>query len=100
MIRGLPAVAAAAAVDHHPDRPVVGVDLHFDEVIAAADRAELRCGLVASSRDAPGVQPRLVDGDVLALADVGTHADRGGPVAEDVLDLPVGDPQCCTPTAY
>ena len=61
VIRRLPAVAAAAAMDHHPDRAVVAVDLHLDEVIAAADRAELRQRLVARAADAIGIERRLVD---------------------------------------
>src|SRR5574340_1007966 len=43
----LPAVAARAAVDHDPDLAGVLVDLHLDEVVAAADRAELRDHLAA-----------------------------------------------------
>ena len=51
VVRRLPAVAAAAAVDHDPHRAVVAVDLHLDEVIAAADGAELRQRLVARAAD-------------------------------------------------
>src|SRR5690606_22036302 len=64
VVRGLPAVAAAAAMDHDPDRAVVRVDLHLHEVIAAADRAELRARLVARPRNALGRERALVDGDV------------------------------------
>src|SRR5690606_26402691 len=87
VVRRLPAVAAAAAVDHDPHGAVVDVDLHLDEVVAAADRAQLRTRLVARTRDAVRVEHAVVDRNELALADVGAHADGLRAVAQDLLDL-------------
>src|SRR6478752_2144785 len=87
MIRGLPAVAAAAAVDHYPDRAVVAIDLHLDEVVPAADRAELRLRLVARTRDPVRIEDGFVDRDVLALAKILVDAERSRAVAQDLLDL-------------
>jgi len=61
-------------MDHDPDRAIVAVDLHLDEVIAAAHGAELRLRLVAGARDAVGVERGVVDGDELPLAELGRDA--------------------------
>ncbi len=91
MIRRLPTIAAAAAMDHHPDRAVVAIDLHLDEVIAAAHRAQLRQRLVARAAYAIGIERCLVDRDELALADLGVYAERAGAVAEDFLDVALAE---------
>src|SRR5262245_17188517 len=87
VIRRLPAVTTAAAVDHDPHGAVVDVDLHLDKMIAAADRSQLWRGLVTRARDAIAVEKRIVDGNVLALAEIRTHAKRLGSIAQDLLDL-------------
>src|SRR5205814_3846230 len=72
---------------------VVAVDLHLDEVIAAADRAELRLRLRARARDPLGVERALVDRDVLALAELGRDAERPRAKAQDLLALGLAAPR-------
>src|SRR5215207_6505047 len=80
-------VAATAAMNHDPDRAVVAIDLHLDEVVAAADRAQLRQRFVARAADAVGVECVVVEWDVLALANIGIDTERSRPIARDFLDV-------------
>ena len=84
MVRSLPAVAAAAAVNHHIDFARRGVALHLDEVVAAAHGAELahhaRVGLV----DLREIRS-LSDGDEEPLALIGGDADRFAAETENLV---------------
>src|SRR5206468_6599104 len=83
MVRRLPAVAAAAAVDHHEHLAGVAVALHFDEVIPAADAAELAYHARIRALDRREVNV-VGHRDVLALAELLAHVERLGAVAQDL----------------
>src|SRR5712675_2042853 len=78
-------------MDHDPHFAGVAIDLHLDEVVAPAHRAELGDHFLVRTFDAPEIH---VVGylDVLALAHVGVHADGLCAVAEDLVALRGGDP--------
>ena len=87
VVRRLPAVPAAAAVDHDEHLARVAVALHLDEVVASADAAELRDDARVRPRDL--VERHAVGhGDVLPLAEVGAHAERLRAEAQDLVRLP------------
>src|SRR5215471_21653912 len=93
MVRGLPAIAARPAMDHHPHLARVAIDLHLDEVVATTDGPELWNSLLVGAIDALEIRV-LGDVDVLPLADVGLYADRLRAVAEDLIGLRGGDSAC------
>ena len=81
----LQADVARARVDHHPHH-ATGIDLQFDEVVAASQRAELALGpghLLAQDRDVGDVVEQV--GAARLAAVVPVEALRHGPldVAED-----------------
>ena len=73
-------------MDHDVDLARVAVDLHLDEVVAAADAAKLRDDAGVSALDL-GEVDAVGHGDVLALAQVGADAEGLGPEAQDLVAL-------------
>src|SRR5207249_1656221 len=86
LVRNLPAEATRAAVDHDPHRPVVAVDLHFDEVVTSTDGAELLHDLAPRLRMRVDVEV-FRDRNELTLAELRTHAEGARTVVQDVLRL-------------
>jgi hypothetical protein len=80
-------------MDHHPHITGVAIDLHLDEVVAAADGPELRNDFLVRAVDALEIRV-LRDFDVLSLAHIGIYADRLRAVAEDLIGLRDGDSPC------
>ncbi len=88
MVGGLPAIATRAAMDHHPHVTAFAIDLHLDEMVTTADRAQLRRGLGIGAIDRLQIGV-LGNRDVLALAQVGVDADRFGTETQDVVGFAV-----------
>src|SRR5262245_5046803 len=73
-------------MDHHPDFAGVAIDLHLDEVVAAAHRTELRHYLAVGAIDVVELDVVRYFDD-LALAKIRRNADRLGAVAQDFVAL-------------
>src|ERR1700732_2961085 len=85
--------AAAAGVQLDVQRVGAQVALQFDEVIAAAQRAELGHAALGASLTAPGWLPRVIDGEPVALGARSVHPLAialpvvGGAAADDRFEL-------------
>src|ERR1700686_2613845 len=67
------AESAAAGVQLDVQRVGAQVALEFDEVVAAAQRAELGNAALGASLTAPGWLPRVIDGEPVTLGARSVH---------------------------